>query len=195
MRIALFGGTFDPIHTGHLLLAEAARENFRLQRVIFVPAGQPPHKKTPAASAVHRLALVRLAIRGNPAFAASDWEIRQSRIVYTYETLAHFTRQYPRDRWFFIIGSDSLRDIPRWRQGGRLLKQSRFLIVERPGAEWRTVPVALRRRVRRVEAPAFPFASHEIRRKIRQGRSIRYQVPESVERYIRSHRLYRRTPS
>jgi nicotinate-nucleotide adenylyltransferase len=170
MRIALLGGTFNPVHGGHLLIAEAARQAFHLDRVIFVPAGQPPHKKRPLTSAQHRLAMLRLAVRGNPFFRISDWEIKQKRVVYTVETLEHFRKQWPKAALHFIIGSDSLKDLPRWKDSKRLRSLCRFVIQER----------------------LLPFASHEIRRRVRRHLSIRYQVPDAVERYIRRARLYRR---
>jgi len=170
MRIALFGGTFNPVHYGHLLIAEAARQSQKLDRVVFTPAGIPPHKKRPHTSAPHRLAMLRLAIRGNPAFTASDWEIRQKRVVYTYETLEYFHGRWPQASLYFILGSDSLRLVPKWREPRRLRSLCRFIPHKR-------LP---------------PFASHDIRRRVLKGMSIRYRVPEAVERYIRSRRLYRK---
>ena len=190
MKIALFGGTFDPLHLGHLLIAESARQSFGLDRVIFLPTGVPPHKASPAAAARDRLAMARLAVRGNPAFQVSDWEVRQNRVVYTFEVLAHFHRQRPRQRLYFIVGSDSLRDLRQWRHGAALLKQATFLVAERPDVPWRSLPVTLRRQTRRIDWPAVPFASHALRDDIAAGRSIRYQVPARVDEYIRRHHLY-----
>ncbi len=170
MRIALFGGTFNPIHCGHLLIAEAARESHGLDQIVFVPAGIPPHKKNPLTSHRHRVAMLRLALRGNPAFTVSDWEIRQKRVVYTYETLDHFKKKWPRARLYFLLGSDAMKKLPRWRKTKRLRSLCRFIPFER-----------LR-----------PFASHNIRRRVRKGFSIRYLVPPAVERYIRQCRLYRK---
>jgi nicotinate-nucleotide adenylyltransferase len=192
MNIGLFGGTFDPVHQGHLLMAEMARESFDLQKVLFVPAGLPPHRPQPGTSARDRLAMVRLAIGGNPSFAASDWEIRRGRVVYSYETLERFTAAFPKDHLYFIAGSDSLIQIPSWRQGSALLSRYDFLIVERPGAPWARIPQRLRRQAHRVPSEPVPFAGHEIRDRVRRGLSIRYQVPEAVDRYIRTHRLYRK---
>ena len=169
MRIALLGGTFNPVHCGHLLIAEAARESFGFDKIVFIPAGLPPHKKRPKTSAQNRLAMLRLAVRGNPFFTISDWEIRQGRVVYTYETLEHFKRVWPKAAFSFIIGSDSLKDLPRWKESKRLQTLCRFIAMDR----------------------LLPFASHLIRENVRKGRSIRYQVPDAVERYIRRHRLYR----
>jgi nicotinate-nucleotide adenylyltransferase len=191
MNIALFGGTFNPVHWGHLMMAEAAREAASLDRVIFLPTGAPPHKRAPRTTARHRLAMLRLALRDNPAFQVSDWEIRQPRTVYTTEALAHFQRKFPKDRLHFILGSDSLRDVPLWRDGERLLGRAQFLAIERPEAPWNRLPSGLRRKARRIPAIPVPLASREIRERVRAGRSIRYQVPDAVERYIRQRRLYR----
>ncbi len=190
MRVALFGGTFNPPHLGHLLMAEAARVQFRLDRVIFLPTSHPPHKSVASFSAPHRLAMTRLAVRGHPCFQVSDWEIRQARTVYTYETVAYFRKRWPRAALFFIIGSDSLSHLHAWRHGPALLKEARFLVVERPEAPWRKIPALLRTRVTPVHAPQVTLASHDIRHAVRRGRSIRYQVPASVAAYIQKHRLY-----
>lgn len=192
MRRALFGGTFNPVHLGHLLMAEAARDQLKLDQVLFVPAGQPPHKRKVTTSAQHRLAMLRLAIRNNPAFEVSDWEIQQKRVVYTFETLDHFSSRWPKDKLYFIVGSDSLRDLPLWRQGQALLKRYPFLVIERPEMPWKKLSGSVRKKARRVPCSAVPFASHAIRALVRKKASIRYQVPEAVESYIRSHKLYRR---
>ena len=192
MRIALFGGTFDPIHWGHLLLAESARASHHLDRILFIPAGIPPHKSPPQVSAPHRFAMVCRAIASNPSFEASDWEIRQQRAVYAFETIAHFRRLWPRHKLFFIVGSDSLQQIDRWRMGRSLLDQCVFLVAERPGTPPSALAPVLRREARRIPGPAIPLSSHEIRARVRQGKSIRYQVLEPVERYIRRKRLYKK---
>jgi len=169
MRIALLGGTFNPVHCGHLVIAEAARASFHLDRVVFVPAGRPPHKKAPKTSAAHRVAMLRLAIGGNRAFAVSDWEILQERIVYTYETLEHFRKVWPRAALYFILGADSLQSLPRWRESRRLQRLCRFVALPR------------------IEA----FSSSDIRLRVRLRQSIRSRVPANVARYIQDHELYR----
>ena len=168
MRIALLGGTFNPVHDGHLIIAEAARESFRLDRVVFVPAGRPPHKKAPKTSARHRLAMLRLAVRGNRAFTVSDWEIRQKRVVYTFETLEHYRKVWTKAALYFILGADSLKELPRWRESRRLRRMCRFVAFPRIDA----------------------FSSSDIRRRVLRRQSIRYRVPANVERYIREQRLY-----
>jgi len=151
-------------------MAELARESFHLQKVIFVPAGQPPHRRAPRTSALDRLSMVRLAIRGNPFFTVSDWEIRRQRVVYSIETLTHFRRLHPRARWHFIIGADERRNLPRWKDSRTLQRMCRFIGVDR----------------------FEPYASTDIRRRVRRGLSIRYHVPEPVARYIQNHRLYQK---
>jgi len=170
MKIALLGGTFNPVHSGHLLIAQIAMDSYSLDKVVFVPAGRPPHKKSPRTSALDRLAMLRLAVRKNPAFAVSDWEIRQGRVVYTWETLEQFHRMYPKASLFFIIGSDSLKTLPDWKKPERLRRLCRFIAIPRID----------------------PFSGTEIRRRVRNGRSVRYRVPDAVEQYIRKRRLYRR---
>lgn len=190
MRIALFGGTFDPVHMGHLLLAESARTFYHLDRVIFLPAGIPPHKLQARASTQDRLRMLRAAVSANPGFEVSDWEIRQKRVVYSFETLAHFQKRFPWQTLFFIVGTDMLKTLPQWRQGTTLLRRARFLAAERPDIPWSKVPAAVRRRAQQIPWPAVPFASHEIRTLVKKHRSIRYQVPRAVEQYIQKHRLY-----
>ena len=170
MKIALFGGTFDPVHYGHLRIAQAALETHRLDQVLFVPAGQPPHRAGPQASAKHRLAMLRLALRGERRLKISDWEIRQKRVVYTVETLAHFRRLHPRASLYFILGADAYRGLPRWREPNRLRALARFIPFGR-------IP---------------PFSSTAIRSRLRRRMPVRALVPEAVERYLRAHRLYRR---
>lgn len=170
LKIAFFGGTFNPVHTGHLLVAEAAKEKLGLDRLLFLPAGIPPHKKAPRTSSRDRLAMLCLAVKSNKHFEVSPWEVQQKRVVYTYQTMDHFRKKWPKARLYFIVGSDSMKKLPHWRESRRLRTLCRFVSYDRLA----------------------PFASHAIRLRVRQGRSIRYLVPDAVERYIRQHRLYRR---
>ena len=135
--------------------------------------------------------MLRLATASNAFFEISDWEIRQKRVVYSFETIAHFRQLWPRHQLFFIVGADMLRDIDLWKKGRALLDQCVFLAAERPGISWTDLPSGLRRKTRRIVGPAVPLASHEIRARVRKGKYIRYQVPDAVERYIRKHGLYK----
>jgi nicotinate-nucleotide adenylyltransferase len=195
MRVGLFGGTFDPVHVGHLWIAEAALEQAHLDRVIFLPTGQPSYKEKPQAPARDRLAMVRLAVRGVPRLEVSDWDIRQGRPVYTFQLLEAFKKYFPRSTLYSMIGSDSLQNIPRWRMGTALLRQCRFLVVERPQAPWSKIPRSLRQRVTRIDMPLCGINSHGLRRDLARGQSARFQIPDSVRRYIKTHRLYRMTRS
>jgi nicotinate-nucleotide adenylyltransferase len=191
MKIALFGGTFDPVHWGHLLLAESARIAFHLDRVVFIPTGIPPHKSAPEASAAQRVKMLRLATASNPQFQVNEWEVRQGRVVYSYETIAHFRGLWPRAKLFFIVGTDMLLSIDSWRTGRAILKQCRFLVADRPGDGWSRVAPAVRRQARQIDWPSVPISSSDIRDRVRAGKSVRYQVADPVEKYIRAHRIYR----
>jgi nicotinate-nucleotide adenylyltransferase len=195
-RLGIFGGTFDPIHCGHLLLAEEFREQLHLDRVLFLPAGQPPHKIGRAISpAQHRLAMLYLAIAGEPAFDVSYVDVQRPGPCYTADSLAILRAQFPADELFFLMGQDSLADLPTWHDPNRVAAQAILAVALRPGARvdlqhvLATVPAA-RDRIRLVEAPLIQIAASDIRRRVAEGRSIRYHVPRAVEDYIVVQRLY-----
>lgn len=190
MKIALFGGSFNPIHRGHLTLAQTALRACRLDRVVFLPTGHPPHKPADLAPSRHRLHMVRLGIRRNMAFRVSDWEIKRRKTTYTYQALAHFRRRFPKAELFFLMGSDSLRDIPNWRKGWGLLRLCPFLVGRRPGASLPRITKRLRDRVVYFRNPLAPVSGSDLRARCRANRSIRGEVPPAVERYIRRHNLY-----
>lgn len=187
LRLGIFGGTFNPIHLGHLVLAEAAREQCRLDRIYFIPTAVPPHKRAPELiDGRHRLAMVRLAVRGNPAFRASDLELRLGGISYTLRTVQELTRREPSATWFVVVGSDMLA--VRWRGLEEIARRCAFVVGERPS-------IGARRRfprMRRIEIPQLAISSSMIRQRIRRRHSIRYLAPEAVAAYIRQHRLYQR---
>jgi nicotinate-nucleotide adenylyltransferase len=196
MRLGLFGGTFDPIHMGHLILAEACREACALDRVWFVVAGAPPHKPGDRTSVDDRLEMVRIAIAGHPAFEVSDLETRRPGPHYSVETLEEVRRLRPDDELFFLIGADSLADLPQWRQPERIVSLATVVVVDRPGvpldlpSRWPDLgPSALPFRM--VKIPQIGIASNDLRRRVAEDRSIRYQVPRGVEAYIDAHGLYR----
>ncbi len=203
MRLGLFGGTFDPVHYGHLLLAESCREQCRLSAVWFLPAAVPPHKRnrqlTPAAE---RIEMLELAIAGHPAFSVSRYEADRGGINYTVDTLAHFRRQDPEGELFFLLGADMLHDLPGWHEPARVCQLATAIVVRRSGTE----PVDLNclsrvvspegvDQIRRhqVEMPEIGISSTQIRRRVRAGLSIRYQAPRAVEKYIETHGLYAAT--
>ena len=200
MRIGVFGGTFDPIHLGHLVLAEQCREQANLDRVLFVPAASPPHKQqqtlTPFAQRVEMLAL---AISGNPAFQIDELEKDRTGPSFTVDTLSLLAERHPGDTLAFMVGSDSLRDLPAWYQPKRILELAELLVMER--TDWPCAcPDALRAalnlsadfplRYKIIDAPLIAIASRDIRKRINQGHSTRYMMPRAVEAYIVDKRLY-----
>ena len=191
----MFGGTFDPPHIGHLALAEWARGRLQLDKVLFVPAGRPPHKPGPRlSSAEHRLAMTRLAVRGNPAFEVSTIELESGGPSYTVDTLGRLRERYEGAWWFLLLGSDSLEEFPTWREPQTILKLATLAVVQRPSARATpatpTLPGGFRGRVIGVGNPLLDVSSTMVRRRARAGLSIRYLVPEPVAAYIVRHRLY-----
>jgi len=196
--IGILGGTFNPIHVGHLLVAQDALEQLGLERVIFVPSATPPHKAVDKlASARDRLRMIKLAIRDNARFEVNDIEIRRGGKSYSVDTLAQLKRRYPQAGFFFIIGADSLRELHLWRDVKRLVTLCTFVTVPRPGFEAKPVvdprlDLATRRRLRQhiLRGHACDIASRDIRTRVANGQSIRYLVPDAVHQYIRRRRLY-----
>lgn len=197
-RLGIMGGTFDPIHHGHLVAAQEVATALDLPRVVFIPTRQPPHKREePSASAEHRLAMVRLATGANPLFEVSPLEVDRPGPSYTVETLRRLTSVYADAELHFIVGMDSLADLPRWHDPGGILRLATLVAVHRPG--WRpvnlweleaAVPEAVGR-VCIVEIPELDISSTDIRERIGGGRPIRYLVPEAVAAYVVEHGLYR----
>jgi nicotinate-nucleotide adenylyltransferase len=196
MRLGLYGGTFDPIHLGHLILAEQCRESCGLDRVWLIVAGSPPHKPGGRTPVGHRLEMVRIAIAGHPAFAASDIEAKRPGPHYSVETLEAIRRDHPDDELFFLIGADSLADLPTWREPERIARLAAIVVVNRPGIE-ETDPARLpafgpgAHPLAWVSIPPVGIASSDLRRRLAEGRSIRYMVPRGVEAYIEAKGLYR----
>ena len=217
-RVGVFGGSFNPIHLGHLLLAEDILELLALDRILFVPAGAPPHKPPRGlAPAQDRYAMTELAIRGNPRFAISDLELRRPGPSYTVDTLAALGRAGGPDlTLFLLIGSETFLDLLSWKHPQRLTQLARLVVIPRAesvfdpdgvqsqkvlaeiGQErWirippsGSIPATAHRGVLLVEAASLPISSSDLRRRAREGRSLTYRVPEAVRAYILEHRLFR----
>ncbi|MHB9154972.1 MAG: nicotinate-nucleotide adenylyltransferase [Endomicrobiales bacterium] len=190
-RIGLFGGSFDPVHCGHLLLAEAARKEFALDRVLFIPARIPPHKRDKRLSpAAHRLAMLALALERYPAFGISRFELKRKTTTYTFQTVEHFKRLFPRAEIFFLIGSDSLLELTAWKNAGRLLSLCAFVAARRKGVRvGKDLPFRDRVKLTREVIP--PVSSTKIRERVKAGKTLKGLVPPAVERYIARHHLYR----
>lgn len=197
-RIGILGGTFNPIHLGHLLIAQDALEQMTLDHVKFIPSATPPHKTAEVlANERDRLQMVKLAIRGNDRFEVDDLEIRRGGKSYTVDTLTELRRRNPKADFYFIIGADSLRELHLWREARRIVKLCTFVTVPRPGFEAkpmvdRRLDAATRKRLRQhvLRGHSCDIASREIRSRVASGRSIRYLVPDAVTDYIRRHGLY-----
>jgi nicotinate-nucleotide adenylyltransferase len=197
-RIAILGGTFDPIHIGHLAIAEDVRFALDAAQVIFVPAAQQPFKaNVQSADAEHRLAMARLATADNGCFAVSDIEILRGGVSYTVETVAQLHKQLSDAELYFIVGADAALDLPRWFNVERLLQLSQIVVVERPGYRfdedilYTSVPSA-RGRLVRVEGPALAISASELRERLCEGKPARYHLSSAVMDYIQTHGLYQK---
>ena len=203
-RVGVFGGTFDPPHLGHLAAAEWARDQLGLERVVFVPAATPPHKRDRTRSPVAaRLAMTRLAVRGQAGFVVSDLETRRRGPSFTVDTLRALALRAPRSRWFLIVGEDNLNEFHSWREPEAILTLATLVVALRPkpvvngrGTVGGHVADVVRGMARRgavvtLDNPGIDLSSSAIRSRARRGRSIRYLVPPAVERYIARTGLYR----
>lgn len=194
--VGVLGGTFDPVHHGHLVIAEEAREALGLERVLLVPAASPPHKPgRPVTDAAHRLAMAELAVAGNPSFAVGRLELDRGGVSYTVDTLEALRADGVVEPWF-ILSAEALADFPAWRDPGRILDLARLAVVPRDGSDvldpdWFTARFPGRGdRVRFVPGPLLPISGSVVRRRAAVGRSVRYLVPDAVAAYIAQHSLY-----
>ena len=198
MKIGIMGGTFDPIHLGHLATAEAVRENFSLDEILFIPAARPPHKLgKKVTDENHRLTMTILATRSNKFFRVSDMELKRTGLSYTLDTMNELHKTFGRStELFFIIGADSLADLFKWHAAQELVEKCHFIATTRPGVDVDFSAVenffgeVAKEHIHRVTTPEFEISSTDIREKIQCGRSIKYLVPEVVEEYILREGLY-----
>jgi nicotinate-nucleotide adenylyltransferase len=188
MKIGILGGTFNPIHVGHLILAEEAREMLNLDRVIFVPACLPPHKNgAEIAPAKARFEMIKAAIKGNKFFSVSDVEIKRTGRSYTIDTITELKAQFSNDELYFIIGSDLLTYLDDWKDLGQIIKMVKFIAATRPGYPLEKIPSYIQTlAIRAIDVSAF-----EVRSCVKQEKSFRYLVPEAVFNYINKKGLYK----
>lgn len=200
-RLGVLGGTFNPVHTGHLVLAQNAMESFGLSRVIFVPCEQPPHKN-PAGllPSRHRVAMLKAAVEDNFNFEVSEIETQRRDVSYTIDTVRELLKRHQESELFFIIGSDSLMELHSWKQIDELLDLCTFITIIRPGIDMEKLLSAdlgvgvehqERLRANMVQGQLMDISSSDIRHRIAEGMSIKYLVPPSVEMYIAEHNLYK----
>lgn len=209
----LFGGTFDPVHLGHLRAAEEIREIFGLAKVYFIPSAIPPHKLTvPITDPAHRLEMLKLAVSSNPHFDTCDYEIEKKTTSYTVETLRHLTESQPDFEYYFIVGHELFSEIETWREYKELFTLSNFVVITRPGFSNGThrLPLALKadfsydkrednvtfyknndsKIIAFTQIRGLEISSTEIRRYVKGEKSVRYLVPDTVEEYIMSNKIY-----
>ena len=196
MRLGILGGTFDPIHLGHLAVATVAMDCARLDRVLFIPSAQPPHRGPASAPAEDRLQMVRLAVQGEPRYEVSDVEVARGGRSYTVDTVSELHRDRPDDELFLILGWDAARLFSTWREPERVSALASVVIVARPGTKPPT-PSALvatglpPARVIKCIVPTLDVSGSELRRALAAGESVAGKLPPAVERYIATHHLYR----
>lgn len=191
MNIGLFGGSFNPPHTAHCIVAETVQDQFGLDAIWWIPSHRPPHKGAEElASSAHRLAMTERVTASHPAFEACDIEIRREGVSYTVETLRTLQAEQPDVSFQLIIGSDSLRDFGTWHCPDEIIERVPVIVYKRPGAISSVVEPRFANQVRFADAPLLEIAGTEIRARHRRGRSIRYFVPDTVRDYIKTHGLY-----
>lgn len=201
-RIGLFGGTFDPPHLGHLILASEAQSQLELKRLLWILTPEPPHKQDHLITSIeHRLAMVELAIKDNPAFELSRVELDRPGPHYTLDTIKLIAKQNPHADIIPIIGEDSLRDLPTWHQSQELVYACHWIgVMRRPNDEPNLDALehelpGITSKIHYVDAPLMEIASREIRSRIANGRSVRYYLPTPVYEYIEQHQLYHQIPN
>lgn len=187
----IFGGTFDPPHLGHLIVAAHVQDELGLEKVIFIPTNVPPHKQDrEVTDGAIRLAMLREACAGNSSFEVSDLEIRRGGVSYTVDTLTALQGQYPGVRLHFLIGMDNLVEFAAWKDPGRILDLATVVVMTRPGSEPEAGHAELLRRMVLCPVPQIGISGSEIRERIRDGKDVQYLVPSGVLQIIEVHHLY-----
>ncbi len=193
MKTGIYGGSFNPPHIAHLVVAESIRDQFGLDQILWIPSYIPPHKThLRLAGADHRLAMTRLAIASNPSFAVSAIEIERKGTSFTIDTVSTLIDTFPGNEYYLVIGEDSLLDFMTWREPASIIKKVEVLVYRRPGREKETAEATtlFPNRIRIADAPLLDISSASIRADIKEKRSIRHLVPDAVYDYIMRHALY-----
>ena len=199
-KIGIMGGTFDPIHIGHLILGESAYHQFELEKVIFMPAGYPPHKpvREGGASNEARTEMVRLAIKSNPHFELSTYEMEKKGESYSYETLEHLLSEDSETSLYFIMGADSLKDFDTWKEPARICKAATIVAAVRDHlessdflGEMNRIKDKYHADIKMLDSLNIDISSHQIREWVKEGKSLKYYVPDPVIEYIQKYKLYK----
>ena len=188
MRLGIFGGSFDPIHIGHLIIAEFAREYMGLDKVIFIPVGNPSHREDNLVSAIDRYNMIKIAIENNPNFEVSDIEIKEGKTNYTYDTLLEVKNRYKNCEIFEIIGEDSADYLHKWKNYDKLLEMCKFLVFRREGFSYKSS----HQNIILMDSPKISISATFIRNRVKENKSIRYMVEDKVEKYIIEKNLYKK---
>ncbi|MFA5780151.1 MAG: nicotinate-nucleotide adenylyltransferase [Elusimicrobiota bacterium] len=186
MKIGIFGGSFDPVHKGHIELSKKAIKQLKLDFLFFVPAFLPPHKTRKLTDAVYRKRMLRLAIKKFSKFKISDFEIKRKKNIYTYQTLKYFRKEYPSAELFFIVGSDSAADLKNWKNVKEIMQLSKIVFAERKGCKTK-----IKKDFLKLEGIIADISSTDIREKIKKYFSIKGLVPAVIEKYIKKNGLYK----
>lgn len=198
-KIGIMGGTFDPIHIGHLILGEAAQQQFGLDKILYMPAGNPPHKRNRKGRATdeQRTEMVRLAIQDNPHFELSLMEMNADGYSYTYRTLENFKREHPENEYYFIIGADSLYDFDEWMEPQRICNAGHIICATRnqtPSDEFQALLEKRRKQYNGdfllLDSPNLDISSNNLRKMISEGKSVRYYIRYAVIQYIIENKIY-----
>lgn len=192
MKVGIMGGTFDPLHIGHMMAAETARESYGLQEVWFMPSHIPPHKHEAGATGEDRLSMVQEAVKDHPAFGILDWEVVRGGVSYTLETVISLQEEYPQHEFFFIVGADMVQYLPKWQGIEELVQRLTFIGVGRPGTplDLGLLPGFIAERVVLADMPLVDLSSTMLRARAAEGKSIRYMVPDAVFDYVQRSGLY-----
>ncbi|MCL6605187.1 MAG: nicotinate-nucleotide adenylyltransferase [Paenibacillus sp.] len=192
MKVGIMGGTFDPLHMGHMLAAEAARDTYNLDEVWFMPSHIPPHKHEAGVSSEDRLAMVQEAVQEHESFRTLDWEITRGGVSYTIETVRKLQQEYPKLDLYFIIGADMVQYLPKWEGIEELVQRLTFIGVGRPGTnlDLEALPSDISDKVILADMPLVDISSTMLRKRAAEGKSIRYMVPETVFNYVHRSGLY-----
>lgn len=192
MNIGIFGGTFNPPHVGHLIVAERVREELRLDKILFIPSAISPHKQhIPLIDPAYRMEMVQLAVLGQQFFGSSDIEIARGGVSYTVDTLEQLKRMYPGDTLFLLIGMDNLTEFNTWKSPEKIVELANIVVMTRPGFEPNGVLGEYEKKFTLCQVPEVEISSSDIRTRVKQEKSIRFLVPKPVESYIYFRKLYR----
>lgn len=192
-RYGIFGGTFDPIHLGHLIAAQTTQETLNLHRILFLPSAHPPHKDSPSVSSYDiRRRMVEMAIQDNPLFEVSDVEARRPDPSYTVRTLQDLRREFPQNSYdlFLLIGADNLVEFRNWKDPDTIVAEITVVVFARPGYDISQAPTVFREKAQWVQMPLIDISATDIRQRVASNRSIRYMVPSAVEEFIIQQGLY-----